>query len=73
MVAAISHAHKVLDWYENLPKKEIPPEWMWPFDEELDVFFEEVEEARKTASSPSAPDDEDGGPMMSNELSKGMR
>ena len=48
---------------------------MWPFDEELEVHFEEVEARRKdrfgggSSGGDSAPD----GPMMSNELARGLR
>lgn len=44
---AMEHANRVLDWHENLTKEEVPPEWMWPFEDELDVWFEQVEENRK--------------------------
>ncbi len=66
----------MLDWYENLQKDEIPPEWMWPFDDELEVHFDQVEEDRKnrtSSGSQTANDSGDGGRMMSNELARGKR
>lgn len=70
---AIEHAHRVLDWQENLAGDELPPAWMWPFDTELTVWFEDVEEKRNEKygnSSSSSSGDDSSAPMMKNELSK---
>lgn len=55
---AISHAEMILGWYENLPKHEVPPEWMWPFPDELESWFERIEEERKEGrTGPDKGDD----------------
>jgi hypothetical protein len=51
-------------------EEDIPPEWMWPFDEALKEWFEEVKANRE---SPSEPDDRTVVEMMDNELTKGRR
>lgn len=69
---AIEHAHRILDWQENLIKDEMPPRWMWPFEDELEIWFEEVERKREERYGGKGGSD-DSVPMMSNELSKGRR
>lgn len=61
-LAALSHANTVLGWSEFLGKDEIPPEWMWPFSDELNEWFKEVQIAREkkyNVSSDNDGDDED--------------
>jgi hypothetical protein len=73
LFSAIEQANRVLDWLENLTKDEIPPEWMWPFEDDLEQWFANVEEQRKQRfggggdSSSDAP----SGPMMKNEYAQG--
>jgi hypothetical protein len=68
---AIEHAHRILDWQQNLQLEEIPPVWMWPFEEELEIWFDEVEEKRKDKYGGGGGDSSDESvPMMSNELAK---
>lgn len=50
----------------------MPPPWMWPFDDALEQWFEEVDRRRKDRMGPSDDDDEPTD-MMENELTKGMR
>lgn len=70
LLRAIAHAYKIMDWHENLPEDEIPPQWMWAFDKELKVWFEEVKEARKAErDNPNRSKDTEV-PMMQNELSQ---
>lgn len=70
----MAHAQRVLDWLDNLPRAETPPEWMWPHEDELVIWFDEVEEERKRKyGRPSNDDDDETVPMMSNELAKGAR
>ena len=57
-VAALSHALRILSWQENLVEEEIPPEWMWSFEDELEIWFEEVDRARKDKYSTSSSGDE---------------
>lgn len=50
----------------------MPPAWMWPFEEELEAWFEEVErkrEARYGGGDDGSSDASDG-PMLHNELSR---
>lgn len=68
----------MLTWQENLGPDEMPPVWMWPIDDELKAWFEEVERARKEkygggSDSSSSDDSPDGGSMTQNEFAKGRR
>ena len=58
---------------ENLTKDEMPPDWMWPFDDELEQWFADVEEARnqKYGGGSASSDGESSGPMMKNEYAEG--
>lgn len=44
----LSHALRILNWQENLPTDEIPPRWMWFFEDELEQWFDDVDRARKS-------------------------
>lgn len=55
-VRAIEHAYTILSWHENYMSKEIPPPWMWPFPDELEIWFEEV---RLSQDNPSDDTDEE--------------
>lgn len=68
IIAAIQHANTILTWHENLPEEEMPPEWMWPFPDELEEHFAEVKWARKQKYNGSGGDDDDWG-MVENEWS----
>jgi hypothetical protein len=72
---AINHAHTVLGWQENLPKEETPPEWMWALDDELEEWFEQVEEARaeKYGRNDSRGSDDTIVPLVQNELTRRRR
>jgi len=63
---AIEHANTVISWQRNLSKKEMPPRWMWPFPDELEIWFEEVEMIRDKESGGSSDDES----MDSNVLAK---
>lgn len=72
--AVIQHAYRILNWQENLSEDEMPPVYIWPFEEELELHFERVDKARKDKYGGSSGDDDDGGtPMMSNELADKVR
>lgn len=68
---AVEHASRICQWQENLVSEEMPPSWMWHLDEELEIWFENVEEKRKERyggdSSDSSPE------LTRNELVKGRR
>lgn len=70
LLRAISHANKILDWHENLVEKEIPPEWMWPFDKAISEWFDDVKQARE---HPEEVDTREIVPLTRNELSRDRR
>lgn len=69
LALALNHANRVCDWQENLAQDEMPPAWMWPFEDELELWFEEVERRRSEKYGTSRSEDESV-PMMQNELAK---
>lgn len=71
LATAISHALKILSWYEVYTKNEIPPEWMWPLDHELEDWFEEVHRQR-SQGLPTGTDEEPVS-MERNEYAARMR
>lgn len=72
LLRAIQHANKILDWYENLTSKDMPPDWMWSFDKRLNEWFDRVKEEHENPSK-SAADDRTVVPLMENEEAKGRR
>lgn len=72
LLKTISHTTKILDWHENLMEKDVPPEWMWPFDKELEKHFEKVKEEMANPTS-EATDDRTQVPLMTNELAHDRR
>jgi hypothetical protein len=52
---------------------ECPPSWMWPFEEELEIWFEEVDSKRKERYGGTDASEGESVPMMSNELAQGKR
>lgn len=51
---AVRHAQRILAWFENRREKDIPPEWMWPFPDEIDRWFDDVD--RKDKPERESPD-----------------
>ena len=73
-MGAISHAQIVLSWQENLPGEEMPPEWMWPFEDEIKDWFDQVQAARKNGwDPPGRTDGDEERPMAQNELARNLR
>lgn len=70
---AIEHAHRICDWQENMVSEEIPPKWMWCFEEELEIWFEEVDQQRKARFGGGESRGDENVPMMQNEMTKGRR
>lgn len=70
---AVSHALSILRWQENLFDAEMPPEWMWPLDDLLSEWFEDVARRRKDGSGADDDDLEDAPDMMSNTLVAGRQ
>lgn len=69
LLRTIAYANKILDWHENLTEEEVPPEWMWPFEDDLKEWFDEVKAARNDRYGGSSSSDETV-EMMSNEFSR---
>lgn len=69
MYKAVEHSNNILSWQENLPEDEMPPEWMWSVDHELEIWFEKLKDAR--AEKYGTPREES--PMMSNEYAQKLR
>lgn len=67
---SIAHAHRILEWQENLQSSEMPPEWMWIHDDDLVEWFEEVDRARKEKYG-GGGDESESGPMLKNEFAEG--
>jgi hypothetical protein len=55
----------------TLFSEDMPPEWMWPYDDALEEWFDQVDRRRKDRAG--RPDeDEEPDDMMQNQLTKGM-
>ena len=69
---AIEQALTILNWYENLPKKEVPPEHLWEDAEGLDLWWKIVEAKRgdETASGYSDAEESD---MTDNDMAREFR
>jgi hypothetical protein len=61
-----------LDWQENLQSEELPPEWMWPYDDDLELWFEEVDRRRREKFGGSDADASSEG-MLANEYARDRR
>lgn len=58
-----------------MDRDEMPPRWMWPFDDELEVHWANVDQRRKERFGNNSDDDSGGGGkgMVRNELVKPRR
>lgn len=45
----------VLSWYENLPKDEVPPEYLWEDSEGLEQWWSWVDDKRSDGRESVAP------------------
>lgn len=77
---AIEHALNVLNWYENLPNDEVPPEHLWEDPEGLEQWWRQVEDRRSddrpdlADTDRSADDDEHRDPgMAENDLARFLK
>lgn len=68
---ALQFASRVCNWQENLQRDEMPPDWMLPHDEELELHFAEVDRLRKEKYG--VDDSDESSEMMSNSLSERFR
>lgn len=46
LITAIEQAVRILSWQENLLSKDMPPQWMWVLDWEIDNWFKKIDEER---------------------------
>lgn len=72
LLTAIEQANRICSWQENLTRDEIPPSWMWHLEEELQIWFQGVDDKRKSGSSTGGSEDE-APDLAQNVLAKGRR
>lgn len=78
---AIEHALTVLNWHENLPKDEVPPEHLWEDVEGLELWWKDVEAKREDGiptrrgrgSSNDSDDDDPGPEMVENDYARSLK
>ena len=71
---AIEHALTVLNWYENLPKNEVPPKHLWCDPDGLELWWAKMEE-RRSEGFPTRPELDDSGTDAGtdNDLTRALR
>lgn len=68
---AVSHADHILQLQENLDRDEMPPQWMWPFVQEMNEWLDRIQsERRNRYNAPAASSDDDD--MQENALLAGV-
>lgn len=73
---AINHSVRIISWMENYSDEEMPPQWMWHLEHELEPWFAEVKRARAKQNDSSSNGYEEAreeGDYMSNEFTAGLR
>lgn len=53
---AVAHADHILQLQENLDRDEMPPEWMWPFTDEMNEHIDRVQADRRNRYSSGGSD-----------------
>jgi hypothetical protein len=66
---AVEHAATIIHWQENLSNEEVPPEWMWSVEHELEIWFERVQAEREERYGGGSRNE----PMVENEYAAEMR
>lgn len=71
--SAIEHALTILNWLENLPKKEVPPRHVWADPEGLELWWKRVEDLRSNdyPTSAGTPDGDSAG--TENDLARAFK
>lgn len=80
---AIDHALIVLNWYENLQRDEVPPEYLWEDVEGLEQWWKDIE-ARREDGAPTKrgsqitrnaddPSGDGGTEMVENDLARSFK
>lgn len=67
---AIEHGLTILNWYENLPKTEVPPEHLWEDGEGLDLWWKAVEARREDGTVPSGSSEDGPEELVGNDLAR---
>ena len=63
-----------MNWYENVVKDEVPPEYLWEDPQGLEMWWASVQEKRGIPDArPSGGGDERPSEMESNELTRAFR
>lgn len=70
LIRAIEHADRICGWQENLTREEMPPDWMWHLETELEAWFEEVDAKRRDKYG---GDTRDEVPTMQNEYADRLK
>lgn len=72
---AIEHGMSVLNWYENLPKNEVPPRYLWADVDGLELWWKKIEERRSDGLPSMADSDDDKGTDSGtdNDLTRALR
>lgn len=71
---AIDQALRISAWLEHLAKDEMPDEWMWTLDWELEDHFKAVEAIRESKYNGGGEDTDDiEGSTMGNKLTENFR
>lgn len=70
---AIEQGLTILNWYENLPKHEVPPEHIWEDAEGLDLWWKTVEAKREDGTSSAASSDDETPELVDNDMGREFR
>ena len=69
MQTAIDLGLLVLNWMQNLPREEMPPEYLWDDVEGLEQWWEQVQYRREVASPGDGPEPD----LVENELARELK
>lgn len=69
MQVAIEHGLTILNWFENLPKEEVPPAYLWADPQGLDEWWLRLESKREARSNGHQIKDD----WESNDLARALR
>lgn len=70
---AIEQGLSILNWYENLPKNEVPPEHLWEDAEGLDLWWKRVEAKRNDGTSSASSSDDETPELVDNDMGREFR
>jgi len=71
--AAIEHALTILNWMENLPKKEVPPRHIWADPEGLELWWKKLDELRADGLPTSSASEDTDGAGTENDLARAFK